>query len=499
MGDAMKTKEKWQPMTDFVSNFLADVRKAEKPMKTEGGVKYPKADFAFAPSDKPSTWKLRMSEGRPGNITVAQLGRAAAAFSSGGFRGKQVQIPANKVASVKAKLRAEYKKLDAEIPESIKKEQTKENTFMLWKETDGTYRFVANYSNNFRDNDNPPEIISEKSHKRFDEMVTKGDVPLPDVWLWHVPEWCIGKATGHAYDDSGFAVATGVIENKEIAEWLIKQGDKILVSHGMPSSSVVRDEKDNSVIVEHVTREISPLPSWAAANKLTGFVVLKEKEGNSMSIPNEKREALLQQGLSATVLDALELSNAKTAQEAKESGLESKETELDQHQEEVSEQVETANENPVEEAQVESGEDETPEVETLAVEEDVKAIERSEIADAIIEAVKPLQEAIKALSDVATTQVESITALKKELDDLKKSDGEKVAEKAAATPAASIMDLIRGKSVIGNKEAKVDGRTALAKSAPKEAEEKEQSDTPQITPIPFINQMLYAPNQKKVQ
>ena len=98
--------------------------KAKKVCKTEDGVCYPAADYAFVPdAQQPSAWKLRMTQGKPGNVTVEQLGRAAAAFSEGGFRGNQVELPSGTVSSVKRKIRGQYRKLDVpaeDIPESIK-------------------------------------------------------------------------------------------------------------------------------------------------------------------------------------------------------------------------------------------------------------------------------------------------------------------------------------------------------------------------------------------
>jgi hypothetical protein len=60
--------------------------------KTEGGVAYPARCFLDRPEpNKPSTWALRIYEFVDGKyqITRAQLGRAAAALSSKGFRGNQ--------------------------------------------------------------------------------------------------------------------------------------------------------------------------------------------------------------------------------------------------------------------------------------------------------------------------------------------------------------------------------------------------------------------------
>src|SRR5581483_9730894 len=66
--------------------------------KTEDGHEYTAGAYAYVgdPED-PSTWKLRIEE-TPGKVTAAQLGRAAAAFSPGGFRGRRVEIPEADVA-----------------------------------------------------------------------------------------------------------------------------------------------------------------------------------------------------------------------------------------------------------------------------------------------------------------------------------------------------------------------------------------------------------------
>jgi len=79
---------------------------AESIMKTDGGVEYPASCYLYVPdSQKSSTWKLRVCEMVDGKreTTVAQLGRAAAALSSGGFRGNKVQLPSSEVARIKTK------------------------------------------------------------------------------------------------------------------------------------------------------------------------------------------------------------------------------------------------------------------------------------------------------------------------------------------------------------------------------------------------------------
>jgi len=102
----------------------------EKPMRTEDGVRYPAEAYAYVPDpQKPSTWKLRVWETPEKKVTRAQLGRAAAALSPGGYRGRRVQIPRGDLAKVKARLRAEYRKLgvkDAEMPRWVKQSEAEQ-------------------------------------------------------------------------------------------------------------------------------------------------------------------------------------------------------------------------------------------------------------------------------------------------------------------------------------------------------------------------------------
>lgn len=104
--------------------------KLQEATKTEDGIEFPKAAYAYAPdADTPSGWKLRLWESLEKKVTRAQLGRAAAAFSPGGFRGQKVSIPTAEVASVKRKIRSEYHKLDVEdedIPRWVREVHTRE-------------------------------------------------------------------------------------------------------------------------------------------------------------------------------------------------------------------------------------------------------------------------------------------------------------------------------------------------------------------------------------
>lgn len=92
--------------------------------KREDGQDFPAEAFAYVPDpEKPSTWKLRLWDSLEDRETVAQVSRAALALSPSGFRGNRVQIPAEDLASVKAKVRAAWRRVNGaerEIPAFLK-------------------------------------------------------------------------------------------------------------------------------------------------------------------------------------------------------------------------------------------------------------------------------------------------------------------------------------------------------------------------------------------
>lgn len=91
-------------------------------MKTEDGKQYPPSAYLYVPDpDKPSTWKLRIWEDPEKKITVAQLGRAAAALGPG-FRGNQVELEPDERRAAARKLIRLYREQgveDEEIPEYL--------------------------------------------------------------------------------------------------------------------------------------------------------------------------------------------------------------------------------------------------------------------------------------------------------------------------------------------------------------------------------------------
>ena len=108
------------PYTTGLAVTSTGLTVVQKATKTEDGADYPSSAFLVTPDlNLPSTWKLRIWETPALKVTKAQLGRAAAALSSGGFRGNPVQLSAGEKKSAIARLKSLYRTVGAtpdEIP-----------------------------------------------------------------------------------------------------------------------------------------------------------------------------------------------------------------------------------------------------------------------------------------------------------------------------------------------------------------------------------------------
>ena len=343
--------------------------------------------------------------------------------------------------------------------------ETDEPQMLIWKDNDtGLYQWLARYSNNFRDDDRPiEEIISAASHQTYTDRVNKGDLPYPTLQWWHIPEWTFGEATWLGYDDSGFALAAGFIYPgcETFAEALSKQKG-LAVSHGMLPDSIVHDPNDPTIIIEHQTVEISPLPLWGAANKLTDFVILKE---NTMSIPkDQKLAATVKMHIPAEMLEAIEEQNRTIAAKAKET----RETK------EVDEQVviESLSAAPV----VEPEKEEEQPITASAVETSAPEVKETPVAE------DPTTVFLATLKDVS----DKLEAVVKELAELKTKEA-KQAELLLQTPSASL-NAILAQRAVGAEETKIKGTEHLARLHPAHAESNESHTG--VIRIPFINKML---------
>jgi hypothetical protein len=99
-------------------------------IKTENKVEYPAAAYLYVPDPaSPDTWKLRYKNFIDGKLQLdpAQLGKAVAAFSAGGFRGQKVDMPDADKKKVMAKMRSIYTKTlktkEADLPDTLRNTQ----------------------------------------------------------------------------------------------------------------------------------------------------------------------------------------------------------------------------------------------------------------------------------------------------------------------------------------------------------------------------------------
>lgn len=374
------------------------------------------------------------------NEGTAKDQKQAAAICYSMYRKKETDMDEVKEAtSVWAWVKNLFNKDKLELEAGLGSPKT--NTFFVWKETNGAYRWLAAYSNKFRDDDHPPEILSDAAHKEFVEAVDTGQWPYPELWLWHVKGSVSGRADYVAYDGA-FALASGTFDadKQEVAENLSRR-DNLLTSHGMPVTEIQRDKEDGTVLTRYRTVEISVLPDFAAANRHTPFTIVKEVD---MALPEPKRAFLA------------EILGEEKAAEV-EAQLEAKGKELEQNvefKEETKEEVPVVEPEPV-----------------------VKYATEDAVVDAIAGSLKPVLEQLETLRL-------SIENFGKELKQLEVTEDEKIKNLITETPAASLFHRVQ--SAIGAKETEIDGRSSLAKSGPKET----FSDKDGPSSVPIINEYL---------
>lgn len=481
---------------EVATTWTGSVSIKAAPTKTEGGVKYVASDYAcVGDPQKPSTWKVRLAEGKSGNITVKQLGRAAASMSEGGFRGNQTdpgEVGCSDSA-IKKRIRSEYRKLgveDDKIPDSVKeqddeikaKAESEGSVFLVWKDEDtGEYRWLGVYSNKFRDNDNPAEILAEESHLRFIERVEKGLRDYPDLYVWHIPA-PIGKADLLAFDNSGFSIASGTLD-EEFAVALLSTQEDLAMSHGMPSSSIRRNEKDATIIEDYDSVEVSVLPRSAAANKMTDFVVIKEEDAMAI-IPDKKRQqvaALLGEELTQTLESRLSEKSEKAIAEGIEYKEEAQQTEETTEETEVTEEVaaEVTEEGAdVAEAEVNSEADAAPaEEDEGPVEAKSETAIRTEVAETLATVVAAFNDQNEKMIQLIDTLGERLKSLESTVGEMNKTDEERLAKMASETPEASLQAMLAGMlaggqagSVVGNPATRLHGNSGLAKEGPEETD-----------------------------
>ncbi len=225
--DEKKAKEALKEATSVLK-----VIKEQTVMKTEDGIKFPAAAFAYAPdAEQSTTWKLRLWEDLTKKVTRAQLSRAAAALSPGGFKGQKVAILAADLPSVKRKIRAEYRKLDVEdeaIPRWVKETETRERILNFTPLTEAkfdkgraTVVVIKAGFNETEDRYYPAEVL-KRDYEIFDNMKMYADHPTDEEEKARpersIRDW-VATLTEVTCDENG--TVTGVAEIVE--PWLMQK------------------------------------------------------------------------------------------------------------------------------------------------------------------------------------------------------------------------------------------------------------------------------------
>lgn len=172
-----------------------------------------------------------------------------------------------------------------------------------------------------------------------------------------------------------------------------------------------------------------------------------------MALTADKKAYLQNVGLGPDAIAELEQNLADKAAAAKDAGVEHKEVE--------SETV--ADEPTIEEEPTTAA---TP------------SLTAEDVAVVFGDALKPI---LTAISDIQ----QRMGTVEAEVKELRVADDEKIAKAAQLTPQASLQALI-AQSILGNPAAQVDGRSALAKSKPKDV----INPAHQVTGISFVDRLI---------
>lgn len=335
-------------------------------------------------------------------------------------------------------------KVAQESPE-VKDASSPPSQFNVYKDVDGVYRWIAVYSNNLRDLDNPSDIISKAAHLGFVERLQKGSVPFPVLYHWHLKDTVWGDSDMVSVVPTGdpdvvFLLATGTVrEGHENEALALSQKSGIGVSHGM--TNVAREQiNGQNVITYYDTFEISDLPLEWAANPYTDFSV----KGQDMPLPQPVKTYLAGLGLDTNAIEQVSKAIDSKAADALQSGVAFK------------------SQPPTDDAQppaIEPPASQPPAADTAAQAVNPADLEKA-IGSIIAKAVEAAIEPVVGILENVVADNESIKAL------------------IGATPVAG--------NPIGDSATRVDGRTALSKAAPQLPNDQKAAgftDFPQLDAI----------------
>lgn len=418
---------------EVVFSFSAKVKARAQPMRTEDGHIFPTSAFALVMDPLDSrTWKMRLEE-TPGKVTIHRLSQAIADLKA----EKSLEEPRRQdaVLRIKAAIQGlpdnqdDNKDLLLErLNQSLAKVKTWQllgflkgfalkkrpepvipptQPFSIYKDKDGQYRFLTIFTNNFRDKDNPPDLIPATAHQDFLSWADKTG-KYPELWLWHVPGSRIGQADWLDFDaESGMMMASGTIDKgmEDVADALDKE-TSLEVSHGFYFEYA---DKETHEIGFYRTFEISPVPQGMAANPWTSIDIIAKE---AKVLTPKKREFLVAK-MGEDRVKAIESDAAGMAKALSDAGIEQKDLDA----------VEKA-------------------APMATVKELVEAMEKSPVLTKMTETLN----GIKANADQVPSLIEANKGILKRIEQLEKSDDEKVADiltsrnRPAARAAASASD-----------------------------------------------------------
>lgn len=260
------------------------------------------------------------------------------------------------------------------------------------KDANGQLRWFAITSNNYRDSDNPPEIFEEKAHKEFVSYLDNGGT-MPELWYWHEPGLKWGQSDWVDYVD-GFLMFGGTVDPgfEAVAE-KVAADPNLGISHGY---GYTYSDQKNGIIGWYRTFEISPLPMSKAANKWTGIALIQKEVAMEFSA-DKRPDAVAKYG--EDFVKEMEGQRDDQAKHVADLKIESKE-----------------GDNP-------PTDESTPEEKAAGEASDKLAMKMAGTAADLILSSKAFADLGTKIDGVTT----DMTAVKGRLDELEKSDDEKVA------------------------------------------------------------------------
>jgi uncharacterized protein YifE (UPF0438 family) len=327
------------------------------------------------------------------------------------------------------------------------------------KGVDGKPHWFGWVSNKFRDRD---YAASPKTGKDFVQWVYQNPAEnMPQLWPWHLPEGAHKHRADWIDYADGFLVMSGPLTEKE-AKLLTNLGEEydLAMSHGLIRSDRHYD-KERGLIQKYRSFEASYLPREFAANEWTDIQTIA-KEVIKMGFTPERRDFLVD-ALGEEVVMELEGDTEGRGKALDELGVEWKGIA------DILEQVDSGPENKDEPAEVAVVEDE---------EEAEEAIPAKDLGQ-----LEGLNEYLEKQAATLESQGKAIGAIAVAVEDLVKSDDEKIAKVIRPKNDAEEFEPIWKRSVTKSEENVIDED---------DAEDKELADSKPGVPSDWIEETMGA-------